>query len=102
MGAEINCSLILVRCMRPVLLAVAFAVAIASVCVTQPEKLSKRTLTFAQRVSYQGASEEVYWRQRTWPKERPDPKPSLDAEMCQAQGEKNVADYVGNSQARED
>src|SRR6266404_4460064 len=37
MGAEINCSLILVRCMRPVLLAVAFAVAIASVCVTQPE-----------------------------------------------------------------
>src|SRR5437867_766724 len=102
MGAEINCSLILVRCMRPVLLAVAFAVAIASVCVTQPENLSKRTLTFAQRVSYQRAIEEVYWRHRTWPKDRPDPKPSLDAEMSQAQLEKKVADYLRNSQALED
>jgi len=88
--------------MRPVLLAVAFAVAIASVCVTQPENLSKRTLTFAQRVSYQRAIEEVYWRHRTWPKERPDPKPSLDAEMSQAQLEKKVADYLRNSQALED
>ncbi len=88
--------------MRPVLLAVAFAVAIASVCVTQPENLSKRTLTFAQRVSYQQAIEEVYWRHRTWPKERPDPKPSLDAEMSQAQLEKKVADYLRNSQALED
>src|SRR5213596_1801605 len=102
MGAEIDCSLILVRCMRPVLLAVAFAVAIASVCVTQPENLSKRTLTFAQRVSYQRAIEEVYWRHRTWPKERPDPKPSLDAEMSQAQLEKKVADYLRNSQALQD
>jgi len=59
--------------MRTFLLAVAFAVAIASVCVTQPENLSKRTLTFAQRVSYQRAIEEVYWRHRIWPKERPDP-----------------------------
>src|SRR5438552_176060 len=102
MGAEINCSLILVRCMRPVLLAVAFAFAIASVCVTQPENLSKRTLTFAQRVSYQRAIEEVYWHHRTWPKERSESKPSLDAEMSQAQLEKKVADYLRNSQALED
>src|SRR5213080_2386252 len=65
-------------------------------------KVSPRTLTFAERVAYQRAIEEVYWRHRTWPKERPDPKPSLDAEMSQAQLEKKVADYLRNSQALED
>src|SRR6201987_4943767 len=88
--------------MRPVLHAVAFAVAIASVCVTQPGNLSRRTLTFAQRVSYQRAIEDVYWRHRIWPKERPDPKPSLDTVMSQAQIEKKVEDCLRNSQALED
>src|SRR5438034_5161462 len=67
-----------------------------------PAKVSQRTLTFAERVAYQRAIEEVYWRHRIWPKERPDPKPSLDAVMSQAQLEKKVADYVRNSQALED
>ena len=52
--------------------------------------------------AYQRAIEEVYWRHRIWPKERPDPKPSLDAVMSQAQLEKKVADYLRNSQALED
>ena len=39
-----------------------------------------RSLSFADRVAYQRAIEEVYWRHRIWPKERPDSKPSLDAE----------------------
>ena len=52
--------------------------------------LSQRTLTFAERVAYQRAIEEVYWRHRIWPKERPDPKPSLDAVMSQAKIEKKV------------
>src|ERR1051326_4310234 len=86
--------------MRTFLLAVAFAVAIASVCVTQPE--NPRTLTFAQRVSYQRAIEEVYWRHRIWPKQNPDPKPSLDAVMSQAQLEKKVSNYLRKSQALED
>src|SRR4029453_10549283 len=59
-------------------------------------------LTFAERVSYQRAIEEVYWRHRIWPKERPDPKPSLHAVMSQAQLEKKVADYLRNSQMLED
>src|SRR6266508_840396 len=67
-----------------------------------PEKVSQRTLTFEERVSYQRAIEEVYWRHRIWPKERPDPKPSLDAVMSQAQLEKKVVDYLRNSQALED
>jgi hypothetical protein len=67
-----------------------------------PAKISQRTLTFAERVAYQRAIEEVYWRHRIWPKERPDPKPSLDAVMSQAQLETKVADYLRNSQALED
>ncbi len=59
-------------------------------------------LTFAERVAYQRAIEEVYWRHRIWPKERPDPKPSLDAVMSQAQIESKVADYLRKSQALQD
>src|SRR5882762_8703555 len=65
----------------------------------------QRTLTFAERVAYQRAIEDVYWRHRTWPRdggERPDPKPSLDAVISQAQLEKKVADYLRKSQALED
>ena len=64
--------------------------------------VANRTLTFAERVSYQRAIEEVYWRHRIWPKERPDPKPSLDAVMSQAQLEKKVEDYLRDSLVLED
>ncbi|PYK67040.1 MAG: hypothetical protein DME50_03770, partial [Verrucomicrobia bacterium] len=63
---------------------------------------AQRTLTLEERVSYQRAIEEVYWRHRIWPKENADPKPSLDAVMSQAQLEKKVKDYLRNSQALED
>ena len=59
-------------------------------------RISQRTLTFAERVAYQRAIEEVYWRHRIWPRERPDPKPSLDAVMSQGQLKKKVADYLRN------
>ena len=62
-------------------------------------KNSQRTLTFGERVAYQRAIEEVYWRHRIWPKERSDLKPSLDAVMPQAQIEKKVADNLRKSQA---
>ena len=63
----------------------------------------QRTLTFAERVAYQRAIEDVYWRHRIWPRsERPDPKPSLDAVMSQAQLEEKVHDYLRKSQALED
>jgi N-acetylneuraminic acid mutarotase len=67
-----------------------------------PANASQRTLTFAERVAYQRAIEDVYWRHRIWPKKRPDPKPSLDAVMTQAQLEKKVTDYLRRSQALED
>ena len=65
-------------------------------------KASQRTLTFEERMSYQRAIEDVYWRRRIWPKENADPKPSLDAVMSQAQLEKKVKDYLRNSQALKD
>ena len=64
-----------------------------------PTKLSQRTLTCAERVAYQRAIEDVYWRHRIWPKANP--KPSLDVVMSQAQLEKKVADYMRNSQTLE-
>src|SRR5262249_53949395 len=47
---------------------------------------------------YQRAIEDVYWRHRIWPKQRPDPKPSLDAVMSQATIEQKVQDYLHNSE----
>jgi N-acetylneuraminic acid mutarotase len=61
-----------------------------------------RSLSFADRVAYQRVIEDIYWRHRIWPKERPDPKPALDAVMSQAQLEKKVEAYLRNSQALED
>src|SRR4029077_11450646 len=66
-----------------------------------PAKVSQRTLSFAERVSYQRAIEDVYWRHRIWPKENPNPKPSLDGIMSQAELEKKVQDYLRDSQALE-
>ena len=67
-----------------------------------PATASQRTFRFEERVFYQRAIEEVYWRHRIWPKERPDPKPSLDGVISQAQLEKKVRDYLRNSQALAD
>ena len=67
-----------------------------------PAKVFQRPLTFVERVAYQRAIEEVYWRHRIWPKERPDPKPSLDVVMSQAQLENKVTDYLHNSQTLEE
>ncbi len=63
--------------------------------------ISRRCLTFAERVAYQRVIEDVYWRHRIWPKERPDHNPSLDAVMSKAQLEKKVTDYLRKSQALE-
>ena len=55
-----------------------------------------RSLSFAERVAYQRAIEDVYWRHRIWPKEQPGPKPSLDAVISHAQLEEKVKDYLSN------
>jgi N-acetylneuraminic acid mutarotase len=67
-----------------------------------PINISQRNLTFVERVAYQRAIEEVYWRHRIWPKENPSLKPSLDQVMSRAEVEKKVADYLRKSQTLED
>ena len=66
-----------------------------------PANRSQRTLTFAQRMAYQRAIEEVYWRYRIWPTANTGQKPALDKVMSQAQIEKKVEDYLRDSQALE-
>jgi N-acetylneuraminic acid mutarotase len=63
-----------------------------------------RVLSFAERVAYQRIIEDIYWRHRIWPRnsgENPNPKPSLDMVMSQAQLESKVTDYLRKSQALE-
>src|SRR5207244_8491793 len=67
-----------------------------------PTKVLTRTLSISERITYQRSNKDVYWRHRIWPKENPNPKPSLDAVMSQAQLEKKVEDYLLNSQTVED
>src|SRR6266404_9098242 len=64
--------------------------------------VSQRTLTFAERVAYQRAIEEVYWRHRIWPAANAGAKPLLDRVMSQAQIENKVEGYLRDSQALED
>jgi hypothetical protein len=45
---------------------------------------ASRSLTLDERVAAQRAIEEVYWRHRIWPKDNPNPKPSLDVTMPRA------------------
>ena len=61
-------------------------------------KVSERTLIFAERVAYQYAVEEVYWRHRIWPEENPESEPTLDAIVSRYQIQRKVADYLRKSQ----
>src|SRR5262249_7310992 len=57
------------------------------------------SLTFEERVAYQRAIEEVYWRHRIWPKENPQTKPLLTQVMPEAVLRAKVEDYLRKSQA---
>src|SRR2546429_2684048 len=61
-----------------------------------------RAFSFVERVAYQRAIEDVYWRHRIWPKENSNPKPSLDAVMTQSQLEEKAEDYLRKSQTLDD
>ena len=67
-----------------------------------PPTVSNRTLTFAGARVLSAGHRGSLLASSHLAKERPDPKPSLDAVMSQAQLEKKVTDYLRNSQALED
>src|SRR2546423_7584296 len=63
------------------------------------KSIQTRSLTFGERVAYQYAIEEVYWRHRIWPKDNPERKSSLDAIVSRHKIEEKVEDYLRKSQA---
>jgi hypothetical protein len=58
-------------------------------------------LTLDDRIRYQRAIEEVYWRYRIWPKENPGPKPPLDEVLPLSEIRAKVEDYLRKSVALE-
>src|SRR5438552_18845784 len=105
-NSTINAQLLRGACYLLLLLAVCaipFALAQESSILTgKAPHPAAAGLTFAERIAYQTAIEDVYWRHRIWPKTNPGPKPSLDAVMSQAQIEKKVTDYLRDSQVLKD
>ena len=59
----------------------------------------KARMTMEERVSYQRAIEEVYWRHRVWPEANSRPKPELDEVMSISEIRARVEDYLSKSEA---
>src|SRR5882724_914695 len=89
-------------CVNPFVLAQRNSATESGQIENTPWPSPKRTLTFAERVAYQRAIEEVYWRHRIWPKENANPKPNLDQVMSASEIQKRVEDYLRKSQVLED
>jgi hypothetical protein len=60
-----------------------------------------KPLTFAERVGYQRAIEEVYWRHRIWSKDNGQTKPVLDKVMSHKQIETKVWQFLRKCQLLE-
>src|SRR5262249_45766108 len=82
--------LLIAICAIPVALAQSHSRGSAKRSVGASAMRADRTLTFADRVAYQRAIEEVYWQHRIWPKANASPKPPLAKVMSQAEIEKKV------------
>ena len=75
--------------------------AIASIAALAALSATARDLTLEDRVRYQRAIEDVYWRHRLWPAENVTPKPSLAQVMPDAAIRAKVETYLKESAALE-
>jgi hypothetical protein len=66
---------------------------------TRGTRQSRVRLTMEDRIAYQRAIEEVYWRHRIWPKENPKPPPALDRVVPPSVLRAKVEDYLHKSRA---
>ena len=66
------------------------------------EKRCAKNTNSEERVAYQRAIEEVYWRHRIWPKERLGSKPVIGCGDLSGANGKESQDYLRKSQALED
>src|SRR4030042_5789433 len=60
---------------------------------------NRSELSYEDRLQCQRAIEEVYWQYRIWPKENPNPKPSLDKVMTEAELRGKGSDIYKKSNA---
>src|SRR5688500_11081050 len=60
---------------------------------------SRTRMTLEERVAYQRAIEEVYWRHRVWPEANSRPKPEFEEVMSISEIRVTVEDYLGKSEA---
>src|SRR5262245_56472619 len=97
-----NISGYIIRGAASAVVLLAVFVALSSAFQSSKNQSEARAFSFAERVAFQRIIEDVYWRHRIWPKENPNPKPSLDAVMSQAQLENKVAGYLRDSLALKD
>jgi len=66
---------------------------------TRGSRAQGRTLSFAERVAYQRAVDEVYWRHTTWPQQNGRVKPSLDEVVPLEATRAKVAEMLRKSEA---
>ncbi len=59
-------------------------------------------LTLAERVAFQRAIEEIYWRHRIWPNARSEKKPSFDQAIPSERIEGKVHEYLNDGQLLDD
>ena len=88
------------RALAIALVAVGFTT-ISATALAPTVALDDELLSFEDRVRYQYAIEEVYWRHRIWPAANPGPKPALDEVLSDAQIRERVATYLQKSAALE-
>src|SRR5881409_227298 len=81
---------------RLTFLAIGIAILLGSGQTARPRQHT--TLSLTERIAYQYAIEEIYWRHRIWPKENPGAKPALDEVMSRADIERKVEDYLRESE----
>jgi N-acetylneuraminic acid mutarotase len=65
--------------------------------MAQAQATQGANLSLPDRVAYQYAIEDVYWRHRIWPKENASPKPPLEKVVSPAQVQKKVEKYLRDS-----
>jgi N-acetylneuraminic acid mutarotase len=61
----------------------------------------QQSLSFSERVLYQRAIEEVYWKHRIWPRDNPQPKPGVEGQISNKDIARKVDEYLRKSVALE-
>jgi hypothetical protein len=70
------------------------SVLLTCLVITSTASAASNRLSFEQRVAYQNAIEEVYWKHTIWPDENPQPKPARSAIITDKEIRQKVLNYL--------